>query len=94
MNEKPNVLDDKVANVEKDSRDKRKKKIDLLGQLKVGFSRCHNPHHMPCHRDFEWACLQHSVAIAARILVGKDMLEEILFYFPTKYLHKSDLQEV
>ena len=28
------------------------------------------------------------------MLVGKDTLEEILFYCPPKYLHQSDLQEV
>ena len=49
---------------------------------------------MPCYRDFEWAYLQCSVAIDARIIVGKDTLEDILFYCPPKYLHQSDLQEV
>ena len=68
--------------------------MDRVLKKKAGFSRCDNPHHIPCHRDFEWACLQHSVATAARILVGKDTLEEILFYCPPKYLHQSDLQEV
>ena len=34
------------------------------------------------------------MSIAERILVGKEILEDTLFYFPPKYLHQSDLQEV
>ena len=86
------VQDKKGTNVKKDSRDQKNK--NKLTKSKTGFSRCHNPYQMDHHRDLEWGCLQYSVATASRILLDKDILEEILFFCPCKYLQQSDLGEI